>query len=507
MRYAVVFSVIAVTAGCAGDAGTPAPGSPALASASSALTGCTQTSCVQRATCNGVSGYPLALDGSPLCPPNTIYHNPVVIFAPHPDDDTLAMAGVMTAAKAAGRPVIVELMTAGDASGLCTANCKFDRMTEFLGAMSALGVDGYVGNDFGDGQTLSGGAPVASKDPTRVNFWLNLKNTGVVTGYMGLRGTAGTEDSPFNHNDHIAVRLSLQSAGYADTKWYAVYHHQDADRGTSAAWTHEANQAPGTVLNGLLAYKNSATRIGYGGFMGGFDCEIWDNGGGGPNTCPDTSGAKPAEDYALPYTPYCGDGVCSSGETSASCPIDCGGNTSGGACGEATCVPAQAAYISHFTNPGCTGTESYYLPYDNFAFNCRPWDGAGQCGTIQRTVTNTSYKYNGTCYDAWPSGNTLSQFVTVYRGSGTGGGACGEASCVPAQAAYISHFSAPGCTGTESYYLPYDNFGFSCRTWDGAGQCGTIQRTVTNYSYRYNGTCYDAWPSGNTLSQFVTVYR
>jgi hypothetical protein len=32
--------------------------------------------------------------------------------------------------------------------------------------------------------------------------------------------------------------------------------------------------------------------------MGGFDCEIWDNGGGGPNTCPDTSGAKPAEDYA-----------------------------------------------------------------------------------------------------------------------------------------------------------------------------------------------------------------
>ena len=86
-------------------------------------------------------------------------------------------------------------------------------------------------------------------------------------------------------------------------------------------------------------------------------------------------------------------------------------------CGEASCVPPQGAYISHFTGPGCTGTESYYLPYDGYAYNCRPWDGGGQCGTIQRTVTNISYRYNGNCYDAWPSGNTLSQFVTVYRGA------------------------------------------------------------------------------------------
>jgi hypothetical protein len=85
--------------------------------------------------------------------------------------------------------------------------------------------------------------------------------------------------------------------------------------------------------------------------------------------------------------------------------------------------------------------------------------------------------------------------------------ACGEASCVPAQGAYISHFTGAGCTGTESYYLPYDSYAYTCRTWDGGGQCGTIQRTVTNRSYRYNGTCYDAWPSGNTLSEFVTVYR
>lgn len=266
-------------------------------------------------------------------------------------------------------------------------------------------------------------------------------------------------------------------------------------------------------------------------------------------------------------------------------------NTVSSGCGEASCVPAQAAYISHFTGSGCTGTESYYLPYDGYAYNCRPWDGTGQCGTIHRTVTNTSYKYNGICTNAWPSGNTLSDFVTVYRGSsgpvsfalsvgragtgtgtvvsspagiscggtcsssfaagtvvtltasaGTGStfagwsgagcsgagactitvnaaqsvtatfnaattGGCGEASCVPAQAAYISHFTGAGCTGTESYYLPYDGYAYSCRTWNGTGQCGTIHRTVTNRSYKYNGVCSDAWPGGNTLSDFVTVYR
>ena len=85
--------------------------------------------------------------------------------------------------------------------------------------------------------------------------------------------------------------------------------------------------------------------------------------------------------------------------------------------------------------------------------------------------------------------------------------ACGEASCVASQGTYISHFTGAGCTGTESYYLPYNGYGYQCRTWNGTGDCGTIHRTVTNRSYRYNGTCYDAWPSGNTLSDFVTVYR
>jgi phosphatidylserine/phosphatidylglycerophosphate/cardiolipin synthase-like enzyme len=85
---------------------------------------------------------------------------------------------------------------------------------------------------------------------------------------------------------------------------------------------------------------------------------------------------------------------------------------------------------------------------------------------------------------------------------------CGEASCVPSQGMYVSHFSGPACTGTESYYLPYDGYAYNCRTWNGTGQCGTVRRTVTNRSARVNGgACQDLWPSGNTLSDFVTVYR
>lgn len=88
----------------------------------------------------------------------------------------------------------------------------------------------------------------------------------------------------------------------------------------------------------------------------------------------------------------------------------------GGGCGEASCVPVTAAYISHFTGADCTGTESYYTPYFSNDGVRRSWNGGGLAGTTLRTVTNRSYKDSGgSCYNAWPSGNTLSSFVTIYR--------------------------------------------------------------------------------------------
>jgi hypothetical protein len=88
------------------------------------------------------------------------------------------------------------------------------------------------------------------------------------------------------------------------------------------------------------------------------------------------------------------------------------------------------------------------------------------------------------------------------------GNGCGEASCVPVSAAYVSHFTGANCTGTESYYTAYFGYDGVRRSWNGTGQAGTTLRTVTNRSYRdSSGTCNNAWPNGNTLSDFVTIYR
>src|SRR4029079_6106439 len=96
-----------------------------------------------------------------------------------------------------------------------------------------------------------------------------------------------------------------------------------------------------------------------------------------------------------------------------------------------------------------------------------------------RTMTNRSYRStDGVCHDAWPNGNTVSGFVTIYRSP------CGEATCSFVQAAYNSHFTGAGCTGTESYYTPSFNSDGVRRSWDGQGSAGTVLRTMTNRSYR-----------------------
>ena len=125
-------------------------------------------------------------------------------------------------------------------------------------------------------------------------------------------------------------------------------------------------------------------------------------------------------------------------------------------------------------------------------------------------MTNRSWRYSvdGTCRNDWPSGNTLPDFVRIYRDGYPGG--CGETTCVPVTAAYISHFTGPDCTGEEYYYTAYNGYDGIRRSWDGQGYVGTTLRTVTARSWRYNvdGQCrVNAWPNGNTLSDFVRIYR
>jgi hypothetical protein len=185
-------------------------------------------------------------------------------------------------------------------------------------------------------------------------------------------------------------------------------------------------------------------------------------------------------------------------------------------CGEAQCVAVGSAYISHYTEAGCAGAETYYTPYDGGNGGTRrSWNGKGWAGTILRTVTNKSWRgSDGQCHDSWLDGSTLSGFVAIYRDASSAPPTtpplppCGEAQCKAVTQAYISHYTGAGCTGTESYWTTYFNGDGIRRSFNGQGNAGTILRTVTNRSWRgSDGQCHDTWQSGNTLNNFVTIYR
>lgn len=484
------------------------------------------------AVCGGVAGYPAnPSTGAAVCPP---YTNPIVFFAPHPDDETLGMAGAIRAAKAANRTVIVELMTHGEGSGNCTTYfptadaCGTARVNEFTEAMIRLGVDGVVGgqdggNNFGDKHLLySNGAanpdigsessyctyPDLSANPgvvSRVNWWISHGGSG-----LSLRGTSGNDF--ICHPDHLAVSMAIANSGFSDTNYYQVYRISDGNRNTAATSTDWRG-------NTVTLYRTNTNA--YCGTPSATDCTYPSNRGSGKRgglwayTTVCTSAGlygyawqHSTGSYFDGYDADCVNGVANEYTDK---PVSSG---SSGACGEASCVAPQGDYVSHYTGANCTGTESYYTPYftggtTGVPGNCQPNLATGAlCGTQLRTVTNISARINGSCTNYWPSGNTLSGFVTVYRAN-----KCGEASCVSPQGDYISHFTGPGCTGTESYYTPYFTGGTTgvpgnCQPNLATGAvCGTVLRTVTNISARVNGVCNDYWPGGNTLSGFVTVYR
>ena len=174
----------------------------------------------------------------------------------------------------------------------------------------------------------------------------------------------------------------------------------------------------------------------------------------------------------------------------------------GNVCGEADCVPVGGTWVSHFTNGDCTGTESYWTPYDGGNGGVRrSWNGTGMAGTVIRRVSNRSYRINnGPCnVNQWPDGNELDGFVTIYRGP------CGEATCRLVDRVVTSYYSGAECSGEQmAMYAP----GVTPGAWDGTGTAGTSFRIVDALSIRQpDGLCW-ADPFGPEFGfEFSTVYH
>ncbi len=252
--------------------------------------------------------------------------------------------------------------------------------------------------------------------------------------------------------------------------------------------------------------------------------------------------------------PVCGDKKCEAGEDCNNCTADCGacGSTCSGTVGQwagcrgngcAVCSELVAAYPSYFANhPSCTANTTCGGLYYTCNSSCPAPTDADQASVGSSTTCNgTAGEWSGcrgngcavcselvadypryfqnhpgcskndscgglyyTCNSSCPAPTDNDQY----------GVRCGEATCKPAGAAYISHFEGSACTGREYYYTPYFSGTFNpnpdgiYRPWNGQGNVGDALRTVAVKSWKgTDGVCHDDWPGGNSLNNLVRVYR
>lgn len=176
---------------------------------------------------------------APVCGP---YDDAIVFFAPHPDDETIGMAGAIRAAVTSGKRVFVEVMTRGEKSrarkllgdhktdswhagshvyDLSEADFGEARVRETTESLARLGATGMHVNQFVNGKLTPHDVS------TRIDAWL-ARGAG-----LDLRGTAGKQDPRSDgtlHPDHVAVWNALDAAAHGtsadrihDVRGYCVY--------------------------------------------------------------------------------------------------------------------------------------------------------------------------------------------------------------------------------------------------------------------------------------------
>ena len=134
----------------------------------------------------------------------------VLVFAPHPDDESIGCGGLLVRLVEAGVPVHVVLVTDGGGAGGLPAGAAALRQEEFLAALHTLGVKSHAMLGFEDGALDRGAAlrlAVASQVQAFAPNWV-------------------LSPSPADaHRDHRCVAHAVQQAALASAavQWMLQY--------------------------------------------------------------------------------------------------------------------------------------------------------------------------------------------------------------------------------------------------------------------------------------------
>ncbi len=186
----------------------------------------------------------LPIDPRTMAPLCGRYEKPIVFFAPHPDDESIGMAGAIRESVGQRRAVFVELMTHGEMSKaratlddggkdswhpgkhhykLSTQEFGDARVREFLEAALRLGVTGVRIHGF-----KNGGLTPADVSAT-IRYWIDRAKDDDTE--LSLRGTAGAQDpqdkNGLPHPDHKAVWDALAASGVEDVQGYCIYNYAE----------------------------------------------------------------------------------------------------------------------------------------------------------------------------------------------------------------------------------------------------------------------------------------
>ena len=175
------------------------------------------------------------------------YVRPIVFFTPHPDDESIGMAGAIREAVGQGRSVFVEVMTHGEKSRArgtlndhgtdswhpgahdydLTEDAFGDaRVREVMDAAVRLGVTGVRVHSFKNGELT------AIDVSEQIQYWTGRQVSDPGEVGLSLRGTAGFQDPRDDdnkpHPDHAAVWDALAASGVDDVEGYCIYAYTSA---------------------------------------------------------------------------------------------------------------------------------------------------------------------------------------------------------------------------------------------------------------------------------------